>query len=62
MFDPIYFKVGDKEVRIAIPERASGKFFAGLFAVLFALDLFTGNLIGAILMFALLAYHVVDVR
>lgn len=62
MFEPIYFNIGDKEVRIAIPERPSGKFFAGLFAAICLFDLFAGNLIGAILMFAFFAYHVVDVR
>lgn len=62
MFDPIYFKVGSKEVRVAVPERPLSRFLAALFGVLFLVDIFAGNLLGALLMFVFFAIHVVDVR
>lgn len=58
----IYFRVGERDVRIALPQNPLSRFLAALFAVLFIVDLISGNLLGALLMFVFLAIHVVDIR
>lgn len=62
MFDPKYFNVGDYTVQVAPPTNPLSTFLAGLFGVLFIIDVFHGNMFGAVLMLIFSAIHFVDVR
>lgn len=57
-----HFKIGSKDIMIAIPKDTWGRIFTGVFGGLFILDLLTGHMLGAFLMFVFLAYHTVSIR
>lgn len=57
-----YFRVGDKDVRIAMPENGLVQFFTIAMAGILVYDLFAGNLLGALLMALFVAMNTVDIK
>lgn len=63
MLDKVfYFKVGEKDIRIALPENGLGKFFTLVMCGIFVFDLMIGHIFGMLLMGLFIAMNVLQVK
>ena len=63
MFDKVfYFKIGSKNVKVSMPKDSLSRFFVGIMSAMLVYDLFTGNMLGIILMSLFIALNVVSMR
>ena len=57
-----YFKVGNKDIRVSLPEDSLGRFFTFIMIGIFVFDLFVGHLFGAFLMALFIAMNTVQMK
>ena len=63
MMDKVfYFKVGEKDIRISMPQDSLGRFFTFIMIGIFVFDLFVGHLFGAFIMALFIAMNTVQMK
>lgn len=63
MLDKVfYFKVGSKDVKLALPKNGLSRFFTLAMIGIFVFDVFVGNTIGMILMGLFVAMNVLEIK
>lgn len=63
MLDKVfYFKVGDKDIKLSLPQNGLSRFFTIAMCGIFVFDMFVGNVFGMFLMGLFIAMNVLEVR
>lgn len=63
MLDKVfYFRVGDKDIRVALPTNGLGRFFTFAMMAIFVWDLYIGNVFGMCLMALFIAMNTVQMK
>lgn len=63
MLDKVfYFKVGDKDIRIALPTNGLSRFFTLAMIAIFIFDVYVGNVFGMCLMALFIAMNTVEMK
>jgi len=63
MLDKVfYFKVGDKDIKLSLPENGLSRFFTVVMIGIFIFDVYVGNVIGMIIMGLFVAMNVLEIK
>ena len=63
MLDKVfYFKVGSKDIRVALPTNGLGRFFTIAMIGIFIFDVYVGNIFGMFLMGLFIAMNTVQMK